>query len=329
MPPATAASLSRRAVLLALVLLAGAQAASAGDAQQVREWLDRMALAVTNLTYQGTLVYLRGDHLEAMRIYHRNVDGRVQERLVSLSGPQREVIRDQESVRCIFPDQQSVLVDSRITEPWFPVIPPDQAANPTGRYAFKVGGVERIAGMDAQLVHIHPRDGLRYGYRLWLERNTGMLLKSALLDATGEPLEQLMFTDIEIGANISESELRPEAVQEGFVEVEFPKSEPASRSTAADGWLVADLPAGFMLSGHHHGSRDGRSMEHLVFTDGLASVSVYVEKIGESAVVLNGPSQLGPINMFGLLHEGHAITAVGEVPQATVEKMANSVRQRQ
>ena len=313
--------------LVLLLLIAGScTTAQADDAERVQVWLDRMALAVNNLTYRGTLVYVRGDQLETMRIYHRVEEGETQERMVALSGPQREVIRDQDRVRCIFPDQQSVIVDSRITEPWFPVIPPEQAANPSARYVFKVGGTERIAGLAAQVVHIRPKDGFRYGYRLWLERNTGMLLKSALLDASDNALEQLMFTDIEIGAGISEADLEPQIADEGFVQVEFPKAEPTGSAAPTSDWQVADLPAGFMLSGHHHGSKKAGSMEHLVFTDGLASVSVYVESIEDGSLVLDGPSRLGAINMFGAVHDGFAVTAVGEVPPPTVEKMANSVR---
>ncbi|MCH8852119.1 MAG: hypothetical protein IID41_05640 [Planctomycetes bacterium] len=122
----------------------------ADDSQLVRDWLDRMALAVDNLTYQGTLVYTRGSRLDAMRIYHRTGDQGAVERVVSLNGPKREVLRDQHGVRCIFPDSQSVVIDTRVADGLFPLIAPDQV-NPDAAYRFTLGRVERIAELDAQI----------------------------------------------------------------------------------------------------------------------------------------------------------------------------------
>ena len=305
-------------------LLAGL--AQAADDAAARQWLDRMAVAVNNLSYEGTLVYRRGNQLEAMRIYHRVDDGVIRERLVSLSGPHREVLRDDQTVRCIFPDRHSVLVDTRITEPWYPIIPAEQAVDPSTRYDFRILDEERIAGMTAVQLHVRPKDGYRYGYRLWLERNTGMLLKSELLGADGRPLEQLMFTDVTIGGTITDSDLTPDVAQDGFVQVEFPRAEPTAPGTVdLARWEVGELPEGFMLSSHRHSEHNG-TLEHLVYTDGLASVSVYVEPASKAERPLRGAGQMGPINMFGTERQGFAVTAVGEVPSDTVRVIATSVR---
>lgn len=310
-----------------LVLLAAAGAAIAADAEEIRGWLDRMAMAVNNLNYRGTLVYLRGGQVDALRIFHRVDEHGMRERLVALNGAHREVLRDNQSVRCIFADSQSIVVDTRIAERLFPVIPPDSAALLGGRYQASLDGSERIAEREAQIVSILPRDGFRYGYRLWLERDTAMLLKSNLLDDRGEPLEQLMFTEIEIGGSISERDLAPDLPGDRYVQVEIPRSsDPAGAAPEMIHWQVLDVPEGFTLSSHGHGDR--HTLEHMVFSDGLASVSVYVEPARADEPVLSGYSRVGAMSMFGRRVSGFTITAVGEVPASTVQMMARSVQQR-
>ena len=250
----------------------------------------------------------------------------MRERLVALNGAPREVLRDNQSVRCIFSDSQSIVVDTRIAERLFPMIPSASASFPEGRYQATLDGTDRIAELDVQIISILPRDDFRYGYRLWLENNTGMLMKSTLLDNRGEPLEQLMFTDIRIGGSISNRDLAPDLPGDGYVQVEIPKSAKAAGvAPEIIHWRVAHVPDGFVLSSHRHvNARE--SLEHMIFSDGLASVSVYVEPAGEGEPGLSGHSRMGSVNMFGRRLQGFSITAVGEVPPATVRMMASSVQ---
>jgi sigma-E factor negative regulatory protein RseB len=310
-------------LLLAFVVLP----LQADDSKAVRGWLDKMALAVDTLTYQGTLVYTRGSRLDTMRIYHRAGDQGALERVVSLNGPKREVLRDQNGVRCIFPDTQSVVIDTRIADGLFPLIPLEQVANPSTAYRFTLGQVGRVAELSAQVINVVPNDGYRYGYRLWLEQKTAMLLKSELLDETGQPLEQLMFAQITLGGNIADSDLQPDVRDSSFVQVEIPQETPGGVvSRMAGHWQVGQVPDGFMMSGHHHGaSGEQDQLEHLVYTDGMATVSIYVEPMAGDAAYLNGSSRLGAVNVFGMQADGFVVTAVGEVPAATVKLMARSV----
>ncbi len=316
----------KRAPLFGLLLLLASAAAAAAEAEAIGEWLDRMAMAVNNLNYRGTLVYLRGPQIDALRIFHRVDENGRRERLVALNGAHREVLRDNQSVRCIFADSQSIVVDTRIAERLFPTIPADSAALAEGRYQASFDGHERVAELDARIISILPRDGFRYGYRLWLENNTGMLLKSNLLDDRGRPLEQLMFTDIQIGGAIPDRDLTPDLPGDRYVQVEIPRlSESAGSAAEVVQWQVADVPDGFVLSSHRHGG-DRQSLEHMVFSDGLASVSVYVEPARDDEPALSGHSRMGAVNMFGRRVQGFAITAVGEVPPSTVRMMATSVQ---
>ncbi|MDJ0652767.1 MAG: MucB/RseB C-terminal domain-containing protein [Xanthomonadales bacterium] len=313
------------AVALAFSLVTSAAAAEE-DLASVQSWLDRMAVAVNNLTYRGTLIYVRDARVDALKILRRVDESGMRERLVALNGSPREVLRDNDTVRCIFPDSQSILVDTRIAERLFPAIASDASGLTSGQYSFKFAGTDRIAQMDAKVIVISPRDEFRYGYKLWLEPNTGMLLKSMLQDGTGRPLEQLMFTEIEIGATIRDRDLLPDVPGDGFVQVEMPNATQTTDEPLKSQWSVGKLPAGFQLTSHRYG--DQRSMEHMVFTDGLASVSVYVERAGGDGEALTGASRMGAVNMFGHTRDDVSITAVGEVPADTVKMMVNSVRQK-
>jgi len=302
------------------------------DTPSAQQWLDRMALALDRLTYHGTLVYVRGQHIEAMRIWHRVDENGLQERLISLNGKTREVLRDSGSMRTILPDQKSVLITTRDNEPWYPFIAPEQIADLNGAYQFRLGTTDRVAGFDAQIVHVLPKDRYRYGYRLWLELKSGMLLKSVLLGQKATPLEQVMFTDIHIGRTLSDADLEPDTNLTGYSKKSFDNANvnelppETSGTQKAEPWKATDLPDGFVLTGHHFRTGSHQLIEHLVYSDGLASVSVYVEREGERSSKLRGAGNLGAMNMFGHRILGFTVTVVGEVPSDTVKRIALSIR---
>lgn len=313
------------ALLLLLTLPAGAD-----DVPHVKQWLDRMTLAVDKLTYQGTFVYFRNGQMESMRVLHQADDKGVRERLISLNGTPREILRDNDTVYCVIPENRSVLIDTQLTERIFPSIPADQVFNPKARYRFTLGPTDRIAKLNAQIVEINPRDPHRYGYRLWLEEETGMLLKSTLLNERGDVVEQLMFIEIDLGTPIDAEQLMPTSLPEGFRRVETPlrTQSVASRTGKGSPWLArVKVPTGFMLSSHKS-SRVQEAQppaEHLVFTDGLASISVYVEPETERTEALFGLTSMGAMHAYGVRYQGFRITVVGEVPPRTVEFVARSV----
>lgn len=311
-------------------MLAISARAVADDVSQVKQWLDRMTLAVDKLTYQGTFVYFRNGQMESMRVLHQADDKGVRERLISLNGTPREILRDNDTVYCVIPENRSVLIDTQLTERIFPSIPAEQVINPNARYRFALGPTDRIAKLDAQIVDIRPLDPHRYGYRLWLETETGMLLKSTLLNEKGGIVEQLMFTEIDLGTPIDAEQLMPTTLPEGFRRVETPlrTQSVASRSGKGSPWLArVKVPNGFLLSSHKS-SREKAELpaaEHLVFTDGLASISVYVEPESERTETLFGLTSMGAMHAYGVRVKGFRITVVGEVPPRTVEFVARSV----
>lgn len=311
-------------LLVFLLLAAAGPALVVADA---RQWLDEMSNALHTLDYDGTFVYLHGDRLEAMRIIHQHDKGGVRERLVSLTGSAREVVRDEKAVTCIMADSKSVMVgQSRPRQP-FPVVPRD--FEPLLRtYSLEDAGEDRMAGQMTRIITITPRDGYRYGYRYWIDHDTRMLLKSDLTDVNGKAIEQVMFTRLDIGHEIPADALKPSLTGDGYSwsRQQNGKTNPKA-APGKPGWRVAELPAGFQLTNYQrkHIHQNADKAEHMVFSDGLATVSVYVEKMQPDADGFTGLSSKGAMNAYGSLVDGYQVTVVGEVPPATVQMMARSV----
>lgn len=308
-----------------LLLLAVAGHAAAQD--QAREWLGSMSRALQTLNYDGTFVYLHDGKLEAMRIIHQQGSTGERERLVSLTGSAREVLRDDESVTCIMSDSKSVMVGPSRTRQLLPMVPQDLDSL-LRYYRFEMLGEERMAGFQARTVAITPRDKYRYGYRFWIDQDSKLLLKSDLTAADGTPIEQVMFTRLDIGSTISDAALQPSLTGKGYTWYHQPVEEAAALPETRDmHWSVGRLPAGFSMTHYQRKPMrpEGQDAEHMVFSDGLATVSVYVESLSSDSEKFTGLSGMGAMNAFGTIIDGHQITVVGEVPALTVEMMARSV----
>lgn len=307
------------------LLLASAGRAGADGFEQARDLLERMATAMGQLSYQGTFVYVRGEDVETMRITHVNDSQGVRERLYALSGPPREVIRDRDGVRCALGDNGELSADPSLSRSLFPEIPVRELSEARARYLFKVGSPARIAGFNGQRLTILPRDEYRYGYDLWLEEDTGLLLRWVLYDNERRALAKLMFTDLRIGSGVDLAELESATPQNQFMRLSA-QPEPASARSVSGMQAAPDgVPPGFTLAAHGQRPADANeSFEHLVFTDGLASVSVYIEGVDAAGKVTPGLSRLGTTNAYSRIAGDRQFTAIGEVPPITVKAMSNA-----
>lgn len=293
----------------------------------------RMQAAAQNLNYQGTLVYLQDGQAQSMRVVHKaSQDGEV-ERLINLNGVAREIVRKNDVVTCYMPDHKSVTVGrqqqfkgnllSQLSENNF-----DRLQD---YYLFEFESVERVAGQDAQRILIKPKDSSRYGYRLWVDEINTLLLKSDLLSEQGRVLEQTMFADIRIGDDIPDALLAPESRSENFTWFKHDAvgSEPvdSEKRLIESRWAIDDLPQGFAVTTRFHQQmpNSNRPTEHWVISDGLASVSIYIEQVPDGQSAFEGASSMGATNAFGVLNEAHQITVIGEVPANTVEKLAHAL----
>ena len=311
-------------LLLAVAVPAVAQE-SAG------QWLDDMSSAVQNLNYDGTFVYLHDGKLEAMRIIHQTGEGGERERLVALTGSAREVLRNNQSVTCILPDSKSVMVgQSRPRQP-FPIVPGDLDSLQK-YYRIENAGEDRIAGYLTRVITITPKDTYRYGHRFWIDKQSKMFLRSDLTDVDNQPIEQVMFTRLGIGVAIPDSDLQPSLTGEGYAwyHQDGSKGAQQAKTHKEPGWTVARLPAGFDLTNYQRKRirPDGDYTEHMVYSDGLATISVYVETGPADADTSPGLSSMGAMNAYRVITDSHVMTVVGDVPAVTVQMMAESITSR-
>ena len=316
----------RPTLLLASLLCALPAAVLADDA---RGWLERMEQAVESLSYEGTFVHMSGNSIETMHVIHRAVDGQVAERLFSRDQPGREILRQNDKVTCIFADQRTVLVERRSRHrgtPLLGAVPRDSGAVEQW-YEFRMADGSPKLGRVTQVIEIRPRDGYRYGHRLWLDETTAMPLKIQLLNQGGVVVEQIQFVSMVLPAEISDARLQPDIAIEGFAWIEQEAAPPGGDHSAAS-WTIEEPPPGFQLTEWRLRTLPGteQPVEHMVYSDGLASVSVFVEPSGSTDQELSGLSRMGAAHAFTLILDGQQITAVGEVPPNTVERIARSLR---
>ncbi len=314
-----------RKVLVLLITIGASSTALADNAAEAREWLERMATAMSQMSYQGTFVYVRGGGVETMRITHVTDDNGVRERLYSVSGPRREVIRNREGVRCVLQDSGAIVEDPVVASSYFPELPLEAIGSHSNGYRLELRGKARIAGQTARRVSILPQDEYRYGYEFWLQEDTGLLLKWVLKDSNNRALAKLMFTDFSMGTGVDLDELEPDAAAEEYVEL--PTFSPVKTVViqSSPSWQPHKLPPGFKLSAHSHKVSADGIFEHMVYSDGLAAVSVYIEKQGSELGVMQGVGQLGTNNAYTRKQGDLQITAIGEVPAITVKTIATSM----
>lgn len=312
------------AMLVAVMLMssAGVHAGSPGD------WLVRMTDAMRSLSYKGVFVYEHGRTMQTMSLVHGVIDGVEHERLASLTGEPIEIIRNGDRVVCIWPASERVLVSERRQELLPAQLPRDLDEVPPS-YEVSLGGDSRMAGREAQVLMLRPVDGYRYGYHLWLDTETALLLRSDILDSNGEVVERLMFTELHLLDEVTPELFQP-AIKDlsGLEHAVFDTiARDRVRPMQDPGWIIDDLPPGFDAIAH---SRDVTTphrhvVQHSVYSDGLAAVSLFVEAGEREDDIFQGHKRMGAVNAYRTHAGTYAITVVGEVPAATVRRMAVSV----
>ncbi len=289
-------------------------------------WIQKMSEAMRNLSYRGNFVYLHDNQMESMEITHiRDVSGE-KERLLSLNGEAREVLRDNLNLTCVWPSSKKVVVDTSRQNNYSPIFIPEDIARLEKFYDMKLIGQDRIAGLDSVVVHINPRDNLRYGMKFWINQNNGLMMKSSLINENDEEVEQVMFTRIEL---IPEGETfllgLTQQLDDSFTLVRFHSGDGSLEVDVDNAWQLSNIPGGFWresaLSRKLPGA--GFYVQQMVYTDGLASLSVFIERL--TGDVRNGSSSMGAVNAFIRIYNDYSITAIGEVPAQTVKQIAESI----
>lgn len=324
----------RISLLLMLATSAALSPALANTAPGLKQLAD-MSDALNTSNYLGIYVHQRNGELQASRVVHAGAsEGKPQrERLVSLTGNAQEIHRDGDEVTCYFPKQRSVLIDKNAPKNPFSVAANwdlEQIASNYHVVTKKQAG--RVAGRPCQKVILKPRDKFRYGYRLCIDNQTNMLLQADLIGRSGKVLEHMMFTDISFPEQIAESKFATGMDFDGVNWMHNPVltvTQPQVSYSVVGSepkWRLQTVPNGFSMKFQRpsHSERGKRDRKQMVYSDGLASVSVFIEPIKGKAP-LKGLSSMGVINVFGRVVDDHQITVIGDVPKSTVRSMAMSV----
>lgn len=317
---------SLRALMAALALIC---AGPAFAEEKVEALLDRMTAAVENLHYEGTFVYSSGAHMETVEIVHGHVDGVRRERLMSLTGERREIIRNNHELICIWPDSETVLHDQRRSRFGWPAALSVGRLDDLGRYyGLRFDQTRRrVAGHSCREVLLLPADHYRYGHRYCIESVTAMPLRAEMFDPRdGEILERFLFTSIRFPDHIPASRFEPVTGGEGFRMMRIDKDRSREEIEGDMGWAF-ESPPGFVLTRavKRYMADDHEPVQHMVVTDGLASVSVFIARAGAD----DPPGALqtfGPMRTLSRHYGEWLVTTVGEVPEATVRMIAESMR---
>ena len=331
---------TRRAAT-ALVVVTGALLSAEVSAQEARprtdvQWIQAVRQAAQKVNYAGTITYQAGGEMRSSRITHLFDGTDSHERIQTLDGKPREYIRRRsgasDQVQCLIPESRRIVVEQRNVEESFPGLSSASPEEILERYTLKVGGVDRVAGIECQLLTLEPKDSARYGYRLWVDRATGLLLKAQTLNERREVIEQIAFSDVRIGEKIDRAKLRPSWSTEGW---SVERSDYHRADLSQHGWIVP-APAGFRKTREVARRIAGSDAMQAVFSDGLATVSVFIQPNSGLAAQGSGaqaPSadalQIhGPTSAYSRRVGDSLVTVVGEVPPSTVRAVAGSVEFR-
>lgn len=292
-------------------------------------WLTKMANASRRLNYSGTFVYQHGDRIETSRIVHFvNPAGGVFEKLETLDGPAREVIRTNDQVSCYLPDSKTVLVEKRSARQ-FPALFPEQQGDVADNYAVVVAGRDRVAGYECQVVVLEPKDRLRYGHQFCAETRSGLPLRARTFSEKKRLLESFAFTEVRLGGRFSRDQVRSRYAGRSR-DWKIDQSALVLKDVPADtGWTLMRQPAGFKKLTELKRSIAGRSnvVSHIVYSDGLAAISVFIEPLPKTRPA-RSLSHQGAVNIYVRPVADHMVTVLGETPAATVMQIANSLEFR-
>jgi sigma-E factor negative regulatory protein RseB len=308
-----------------MALLATAPACFAAD--NPADWLARTDRALATLNYEGVFVHEHAGETETLRVIHRVGSDGVSERLLSMDGSGREFIRRGSQLTCYLPDQHTVLVERASEARLLLAGLPHIDATSASLYRITELQKMRVSGRDARVIAVTPMDQMRYGYRVWVDEATAMPLKTQLRNGQGQVLEQIVFTDLRLPAHISKGELEPAVDARNYRWVQH-LDDPVESSGLAVSWEASVLPPGFRMTVSARQVLHSGPVEHLVFSDGLASVSVFVELGREQRAdqVSDDAATIGSSSAYSTVVQGYRVTAVGEVPPETVRAIAQSIR---
>ena len=299
--------------------------------RSVSDWLLRMHEASRRRAYVGTFVVSAGGAMSSARIWHV-CDGEQQmERVESLTGAQRSTFRHNDQVVTFLPDRRVVVTEKRESLGVFPNLLQSNDSSIAQFYRVQVIGGERVAGYVSDVVQLQPQDELRFGYRIWTEKKTGLVVKLQILDVAGRVLEQAAFSELQLDAPVNMTQLTQMMANTQGYQVEKP--DLVKTSSAAEGWILKTAVPGFKSMSCYRrsvGAVDAHPANTFqwIFSDGLASVSLFVEAFDDRLHVQSGSTAMGATHTLTRRMGDWWLTVVGEVPPLTLAAFAQRLERK-
>ncbi len=311
-----------------VLIFAGSSVLHADNQPTPQQWLERMVASTKELTYQGDLVYQQAGLLETLNItHHVDHQGRERERILYLDGAPREMVRSGQYLTFSSYGQANTRFEHGSLMPMLGKLSRGQSLS---HYELKIVGLDRVAGRDSLLLMVIPKDRVRYGYQLWLDRVSGLLLKSMMIDDNGRILERMQFTNINIGS-LSPKSLAALEKKQLISDQVIPLQHADLENAAKLGWEAGWIPDGFDLKSRTRRPSpvSKQQVDALNFSDGIASFSVFVEP-DEARVLSQATENIGSLAAVSKVYRDddryYHVTVVGEIPLSTAERIAVSVR---
>jgi sigma-E factor negative regulatory protein RseB len=316
-----------------------ASAAGGSESKAIHDWLLRMHESSRKRAYIGTYVVSSGGSMSAAKIWHVCEGNQQIERVETLTGAPRSIFRHNDKIVTFMPEQKVVRTEKRESIATFPDLIQSADSRIADFYSLKPEGVERIAGLEADVVVLLPKDNLRYGYRVWTEQKKGLVVKLQTLDAGGQVLEQAAFSELQLDAPVKMDKLMQMMSKVDGYRAEQPVL--VKTTAGAEGWALKAAVAGFKpVSCYKRPSStstntpavagSGNSDEPMqwIFSDGLAAVSLFVEPFDRQRHGKESSMAMGATQSMSRQVGAHWLTVMGEVPAQTLRLFANSLERR-
>ena len=309
-----------------------APSASAPEAKSINEWLMRMHDASRNRAYIGTYVVSAGGAMSSAKIWHVCEGNQQIERVETLTGAPRSTFRHNDRVVTFLPEHKLVRSEKRESLGLFPDLLQSADHRIADFYKVQREGVDRVAGLEADIVMLSPKDKLRFGYRIWTEQKKGLVVKLQTLDIDGKVLEQAAFSELQLDAPVSTDKLLQMMAKVDGYRVEQPVL--VKTTAVAEGWMLKAPVAGFKAMSCYKrpapasGSAITDEPLQWVFSDGLASVSLFVEPLDRQRHEREAVMSMGATHTLTRQLGAYWLTVVGEVPLPTLRLFADALERK-
>ena len=316
-------AVSGAALLVALSAVGLGVVSASAFADEPWQMLEKTAYAARELNYEGQFIYQNGKQTRVVQITHMNSGGREMTRNMVLDDKPREVYSQGSDIVIFQPKNEKVMIEKRRGQNLFPAMLPTNLQLIKSSYTARLGTIDMVAGRSAQIIELIPNDAFRYSYKIWADAEFGLLLKMTLLNNKNETLEQIYFNQLSMLNSQDINWFQPKIdVSKNYVM----ENAPAITHTD-ENWIVAQLPAGYRKIDQVQRMVPGKSapVSQLIFSDGIASVSLFIEPLAKGVRPKMGHMLVGSTNICAHVVEGYQVIVVGEVPAETVQQIAKAV----